>query len=835
MRKRITTYAACVASLIVIAIAFVPRQVFNGEMVGSVDYEKYVGMSHEAIEWDAENPHNRTAWTGAAFSGMPTIVITGTTQGDWLQPVFEFVSQKGHRPASYLLISLLGAFLLMIVLGIKPLLAVGGAVAITFCAYNPQIIQAGHNTKMLALAYAPWVLAAIIFTYKKALDEGAEGWKRWIPATFLGAAFFGFALAFQIKANHVQITWYLALIAAIYVLGLAVWLCVSKERLKTLWGRFLVASALLLAAGGAGFATNACKLIPMWEYTSQTTRGGSELSGESKEGLSLDYSTAWSYGWEELPNLMIPNFNGGPSKGSLPKNSETRRLINSSDVQNKDKVADEQPLYWGPQPSTAGPMYVGAISVFLFILGLLVCEGKDKWWMLAAALLSVGLALGNNLMPLTRFFYGHVPFYNKFRAVSMSLTMLQLVLPMLGFVALDKALKGDIEKKALVKKGLIAFAITGGICLIFSLFPGLAGDFKSSVDSNLSDIHANALIRDRKAMLRGDALLSLGLIAAVFLLLIFSYSKTVGKARTIASVAICALVVANMFGVGKRYLNDSHFSKWKEFNNKFTEREVDTAILQDEDPSFRVADLTADIFNDSRNSYFHKSVGGYNAAKLRRYQDLIDHYLIDELANVRSAVKSHETVSQFNENLDPIPALSMLNTKYFIVDANWPPVPNPQAMGSAWFVMGSVAASTADEEIDLIGKTDLRRTAVLGPDFKDVFIPPAAGENDWIEMVSYAPNELRYRYSASVPRAAVFSEIYYPFGWRASLEDGARLDIFRADWTLRAAIVPAGTHEITMRMDPRSYKVGARISTISSLALLALLLLAICGLFVFRK
>lgn len=835
MKKQIASHAACVASLIIIAIAFVPRQVFRGEMVGAVDYEKYVGMSHEAVEWDAKHPQDRTAWTGAAFSGTPTIVITGTTQGDRLHPLFEFISQKGHRPLSSLLLSLLGAFVLMIVLGVKPLLAVGGAVAITFCSYNPQIIQAGHNTKMLAIAYAPWVLAAMIFTYKKALDEGTEGWKRWLPAVCLGAALFGFAIAFQIKANHVQITWYLALISAIYVAGLAIRMCLSKERLSKLWGRFLIASGLLLAAGAAGFATNACKLIPMWEYTSQATRGGSELSGKSKEGLSLDYTTAWSYGWEELPNLMIPNFNGGPSKGRLPKISETRKLIGMSDVKDKEKAAEEQPLYWGPQPSTAGPMYVGAISLFLFILGLLICEGKDKWWMLAAALLSIGLALGNNLMPLTRFFYGHVPFYSKFRAVSMSLVSLQFVIPMLGFLALEKILKGGVEKKSFLKKGLAAFAVTGGICLIFSLFPGLAGDFKASMDANLSDIHANALIQDRKTMLRGDAFVSFLLIAATFLLLFFSCGEKAGKFRRVAAVAICALVIVNMFGTSKRYLNDNHFFKWKEFNDKFAEREVDKSLLSDTSPSFRVADLTVDIFNDSWNSYFHKSIGGYNAAKLQRYQDLIERHITDELKNVRKTIKEHETIVGFNENLGPIPALSMLNTKYFIVDADWPPVLNPQAMGNAWFVKGSATAATPDEEIDLIGKTDLGGTAVLGPDFKDVFIPPAAGENDWIELVSYAPNELRYRYSASKPRAAVFSEIYYPFGWRASLESGERLEIFRADWTLRGAVVPAGSHEITMRMDPRSYRVGARISTMASFALLALLLIAVCGFVVVRK
>ena len=836
MKKKSLIYLACVVILAALALGFVPEQTFHGKMVGALDFEKYLGMSHETLEWNGTHPDDKTAWTGTAFSGMPTIMMTGNSRNDWLKPVFEFLSQKKFRPASTLILSLLGAFLLMLVLGISPVLALGGAVAVTFCSYNMQIIQSGHNTKMLALAFAPWLLAGIIFTYKKALDSEAVGWKRWLPATLLGAVLSGFAMAFQVKANHVQITWYLGLIVALYVIGLVVWICLSKERLSKLWWRFLAASGMLLVAGGAGFATSACDLVPVWEYTSQTTRGGSELSGGSSEGLDLDYSTAFSYGWEELPNLMIPNFNGGATKGALPRNSKTEELIKASDVKNKSQVVKEQPLYWGPQPGTAGPMYVGAISIFLFVLGLLVCEGKDKWWMLAAAILSIGLALGNNIMPLTRFFHAHVPFYNKFRAVSMALVILQFVVPMLAFIALDRILKGDVDKKAFIKKGLIAFAITGGICLIFSVIPGLAGDFKGSVDSTLSEAHAKALIQDRKTLLRNDAFLSFALIAATYLILVWSFrKKNPVRSRNIAAAAVCLLVTVNLFGTGRRYLNSSHFTKWNDFSGNWSEREVDKMILEDESPSFRVADLTVDAFNDSRTSFYHKSIGGYSAAKLGRYQDLIEKRLKDELNIVRKTIQEYETVEQFNNNLAPVPALAMLNTKYFIADADWPPILNPQAMGNAWFVRGSVTADNPDEEIDLLGKTDLSGTAVLGPDFKDVFVPPAAGEDDWIVMTSYAPNELRFSYKASKPRAAIFSEIYYPFGWRASLEDGTRLDLFRADWILRGAIVPAGNHEITMRMDPRSYKVGARISLFASAAIFALLLLALCGLFVFRK
>ena len=825
-KNSLVTFSCIIVFFLLLVIAFVPQQVFGGKVVQAPDYAGYVGMSKEANDWNVAHPNDKTAWTGSMFSGMPTMMITGNVQNDGLRPLFNLINFKKFKPASVLLLSLIGAFLLLLVIGISPIVAAGGAVAVTFCSYNLQIIQVGHNTKMLALALFPWVLAAVIFTYKKAFYDSGVG-KKWIPATILGAILFGFALAFQIKANHVQITWYLALVLFVYVIGLLVWMCLSKERLQTLWSRFLIASAMLLVSGLAGIGTNACSLVPMWEYTTQTIRGGSELSGEEKNGLSLDYSTNWSYGWEELPNIIIPNFNGGSSRGTLPSNSKTVALLKKSDITTWRKESRKQPLYWGPQPDTAGPMYVGAITVFLFLLGLMVCEGKNRWWMLAAALLSIGLALGKNLMPLTRFFYSCVPFYNKFRAVSMSLVILQFVLPMLGFLALDKIMKGEVERKDFIKKGLITFAVVGGFCLIFSLFPGLAGDFKSPMDEGRSAQWAEALASDRKSLLRKDAFVSFMLVSMTFLLLLWSFrKKNPDKTRLLATVAICALVVINLFSIGNRYLNSSHFSSRREFNRTFTPREVDKMFQQDNDPYYRVADLTVKVFSDSKPSYFHKNIGGYNAAKLQRYDDLINWYLNPELSQVSEAIKTSKTFGEFQQNVGPIPVLSMLNTKYFIYDENRPPLENMQTMGEVWLVDQGKKVSSPDEEIKALAKTDLWTTAVLGPDFKDVSIPPAKSGNDRISFVSYAPNEVRYQYDIASDRAAVFSEIYYPFGWTAKIDGKTSVDIFRADWTLRGIILPAGKHEVVMRMDPPSYKKGARLSLVSSIFLYLLLALS---------
>jgi len=835
MSKSIATIASCVVGLIVLAFAFVPEQTFNKKVVKAPDYEGYIGMSNEALLWNEAHPEDKTAWTGSMFSGMPTMMITGNVQKDGLRPVFNLISEKKLRPASYLLVSLLGAFLLMLALGLSPLLSLGGAVAISFCSYNLQIIQVGHNTKMLAIAFVPWVLATVIFTYKKALDTKATEKRKWLPWTFLGAVLFGFALGFQLKANHIQITWYLALIIAIYTIGLIIWLCLSKERLKTLGGRFLVASGLLLSIGIAGIATNACELIPLWEYTPHTTRGGSELSEGTKGGLELDYSTYWSYGWEELPNLMIPDFNGGASYGPLPRKSKTAEILKKSNKANYNNAKNHQPLYWGPQPSTAGPMYIGAISIFLFILGLMVCEGKDKWWMLIAVVLAIGLALGGNLMSLTRFFHDYVPFYNKFRASTMALVVLQFLVPMLGFLALDKILKGEVDKKSFLKKGLIAFAITGGICLIFSIFPGLAGDFKAAGDSAISEEYASALTADRKTLFRNDAFWSFALIAISFGALVWLFRKNKKeKDKYIAGGVICLLILINLFSVGKRFLNSSHFESWKNFKESLAPRDVDRKLKEDKS-DYRIADLTVNVFSDSKPSFYHKNIGGYHAAKLQRYNDLITRYLNNELSHVATVLKESKTFGEFREALWPIPVLSMLNTKYFIYGDNVNPLQNPYAMGNVWFVDKGVYTSTPDDELSMIGKADVEKVAVLGPDFKNISIPENDNPEDKIALSHYSPNELVYNYISSSPRAAVFSEIYYPIGWTARLEDKTPLEIFRVDWTLRGIILPPGTHEITMRMDPPSYKTGANISLVSSILLYILLALAICGAFIAKK
>lgn len=850
--KNILTYAGIVLLFVVLAYSFVP-QVLSGKVVNQSDITGYKGMAQETVTWDKEHPDDPARWTGSMFGGMPNTSFRPDTRGDWTNPLYRLLF-KGKIPANWLIVSLLGAFLLMLALGVDKFLAIGGAVAVTFCSYNFQIIQVGHNTKMQALALLPWVLAAVIFTYKSAMGKDG-GWKRWLPSTILGSALFGLALSLQIKANHQQITYYLALIIVVYVIVLFVSALSGEDRGKKV-GRFFAASAFLLVMGLAGIGTNANKLAPLYQYTKHTMRGGSELSHPTggqinNQGLQIEYATAWSYGWEELPNLMIPNFNGGSSAGPVdPDKSAAIAVLKKMGQKNVREIAKAMPLYWGPQPFTAGPMYMGAITVFLFLLGLFLYKGKEKWWLLAATILAVFLAVGNHFMWFTRLFFDHMPMYNKFRTVSMALVILQFTLPALGFLTLDRILKQGYSKSEYSRSGTIALALTAGFCLLCVLVPGIAGTFTGGAsDASMPEAFVNALMIDRRHLLVVDALW-----AMIFILLsyglIFWTLKDSSKTK-VAVGAICLLVLVNMFAVGKRYLNNDSFASPRQLKSQFDTRPVDKIILEDDALSYRVADLTSDMFNDSFNPYWHKSVGGYSPAKLQRYQDLIERYISKEVESLYKVLAGANTIEDMERILPERKVLSALNTKYLIVNGEAPPVRNRHAYGNAWFVDSFVEAATPDDEIALIDSTDLRTTAIIGADFKSTLsknsLPHVilsetkdlVGESkdpalSSIQMTYYSPNELRYHYSTPVERPAVFSEIYYPEGWTATV-DGEEVDLFRADWILRGAVLPAGEHEIVMRFAPEVYSVSENVSRASSGVLLLLLAAAAVGIVIIRK
>ncbi len=887
--KNIGIALGAVFFFLLLSYGYAP-QVLDGKIVNQSDISGYKGMAQEMVQWNKEHPDDLTRWSDSMFGGMPTTAIDSHREGDWTQPIYNFLL-LGKRPASYLFVALLGAFLLLLAFGMNWLVAMLGAVAIAFCSYNFQIIQVGHNTKMQAIAFMPWVLAALVYTYRKAIDlplkevkageSPVRDWKEWLPWTFFGAAAFGLTLSFQIKANHQQITYYLAIMVLLYAATVFIDILVRR---RNAIGRFFTASALLLVLGGAGIATNVNKLLPLAEYTPYTMRGGSEIAAEQGGGLDLEYATAWSYGWEELPNLMIPNFNGGASAQAVnPDKSATIKLLKRAGQRNTKELAKALPLYWGPQPFTAGPMYMGAISVFLFLLGLFCYKGKEKWWLLATVVVAVLMAVGNHFMAFTKLCFAVLPLYNKFRTVSMALVLLQVALPLMGFLTLSQFVKeGRIPRKGL----LWAFALSGGLCLLFALFPSLAGSFTAASDAGQQDILVDAFRQDRRMLLRQDSIRSFLMILGAFALLLWSslpkgqseHAKAfAGAGRLGISVVLIAVLLGiNLFSTGKRYLNSSHFTTPKDFDKPFAERPVDRLIKADPDPSYRVLDLTVNVFNSSVPSYRHKSVGGYSPAKLQRYQDLIDKYLSGEINSIYRALRDARTVSEAEAALPATPLLNALNTRYIILDDEAAPLSNAGALGTAWFVDEIVPAASAAEELTLVGSVDLARQAVVGEDFDAVVpsdfavdseaIAPASRASDGremavestdsrlhhsaaqesaaaapaaVEMVSYAPNCLRYHYSTPQDRLAVFSEIYYPKGWKAWVEtpDGQNVDLAlgRADWTLRAAVLPAGEGDVVMRFDPESYRIGAGVSRASSILLLLVVLLSLVGCIFPRK
>ena len=876
--KKIGIYAGIFLLFVVLAYGYTP-QVLDGKIVNQSDIASWKGMANEAMTHNADHPDDPTAWTNSMFGGMPTTATIDSFEGDWTDHIYDFLL-TGKRPASYLLIALIGGFLLMLSMGTSKVMAVAGAIAIAFCSYNMQIIQVGHNTKMQAIAYFPWVLAGVIFTYRAALKSFAEtkGMKNWLPQTVLGATLFAFALSMQIKANHLQITYYLAIVIFAYAIGMLIYLCIKR---KDLLKRFFAASALLLVIGCIGIATNANKLIPTYEYTPYTMRGGSELSSDSDthndKGLDLEYATAWSYGINEMPNLLIPNFNGGTSSGELPLDSETGELLKRAGQPNLKQTMKHLPLYWGPQPFTAGPMYMGAITIFLFILGLVLCKGREKWWLVAAVIISVFLAWGNHFMWFTRLWFEYAPMYNKFRTVSMALTALQVLLPMLGFYALDKVLKERFEKKEFMKAGYIAYGITAGFCLLCILVPGIAGTFTGSSDAGMNEMIVEALSADRQALMVKDAVRSLLLVSCIFIMLIWAFrtpkQDAVGKngsfvlkgRMSIVAVAVVFLVWIDLVSVGKRYLNKSHFITPKDFTAHYEPRPVDEIIHQDTNLDYRVLDLSVNTFNDAIQSYHHKCIGGYSPVKLQRYQDLIDRYITDEIRDIYGAVSGAATVQEVEEALPETKVVSMLNGKYIILDGNISPVVNKYAYGNCWFVNSFAPAATPDDEIALLASTDLHTTAVIGDDFAwaqeaiadnaaetAIASSEEATSSPTIGLTHYAPNELRYSFSTDAERAAIFSEIYYPKGWKAWIEpagvygevrnghyqpsaEGHPVELFRADWMLRGAIIPEGEGQIIMRFEPDSYQLGENISRASSIVLILLLIGSAAGMIIFRR
>lgn len=800
--KKLLPYAAAlIIFAVIISIYFLP--VLEGKKLSASDMVHFKGMSKEIVDF-REKTGEEPLWTNHMFGGMPAYQISTVYYKNLMTHVHEFIRLGFHLPIGMVIVYLVGFYFLLIVLRVNPWLSIAGAIAFAFSSYHFIILEAGHTSKAYAIGYMAPVMAGVILAYRGQLKAGGL-----ITAV---------ALALQILSGHPQITYYLLYCVLFYALA-ELWVHYREKRLPA----FIKASAVLVAAAVLAILTHTASLWNTWEYSKYSLRGKTELTSDQENrtrGLDRDYATAWSYGIPETMTLLIPNFHGGSSHGELSKKSETYQLLVQNRVQNPEQIVKALPLYWGTQPFTSGPVYLGAIVVFLFIFSLFYLKGPFKWWGIAVTLLSIFLAWGKNFPVLTNFFLDYVPLYNKFRAVSMTLVIAELSIPLLAIVALDKFIREPNGANAF-KSLKYSFYITGGLIVFFLLFAGSLFSFSSASDDRLPEWLTEAIRADRLSLFRTDAIRSLVFVLLTFGLLWF-YMK--GKLKTgYLFIALTVLMLADLWPVNKRYLNDDDFVRKSQVDNPYTATVADLAILRDNDPSFRVYNFSESFDASARTSYFHKNIGGYHGAKMRRYQELVDHRLTRERENFAEAFNSgFESVDQAMREAT---SFNMLNTRYYIINANAEPLDNPYALGNAWFVKDFRIVDNADEEIAALDDFDPAATAIVDRRFAGElqgFVAP--GDQDGrIELVSYKPNHLVFEFEASGERLAVFSEIFYDKGWNAYL-DGQKVPHFRVNYVLRGMVVPGGTHGIEFRFEPRSYFTGQNVSLIFSAALLVMAL-----------
>ncbi len=775
--------------------------ILEGKRIKQHDIEMFKGMSQEINQF-REETGEQSLWTNSMFGGMPTWNIGVKQNSNLMNHINKILNLGFPHPIGSVFISMLGFFILLLVLDCKIWISFIGALAYGFTSYLFIVIGAGHNSKAVAMAYMAPVIAGIIMTYK-----GKYLW---------GAVLTAIALALEIRAGHIQITYYLFIIVLIYIIVELID-AVRNKRFNV----FFKASSFLAVATILAVLTSTIPLYANYEFGKETMRGKpilTENTGNQTRGLDRDYVTQWSYGIGETWSLMIPNAKGGASAyigNDNPALEKASPRFRSTIAQNN--------AYWGDQPGTSGPVYVGAIVCFLFVLGLFVVKGKIKWVLLIATILSILLSWGKNFMGFTDFFLDYFPMYNKFRAVSMTLVIAEVCMPILAFLALAEVMKNPEILKKNMYYFYISFGLTAGLCLLFYIIPDVFFNFLSQgeaaqfaqlstgKDGAIYQALATELEKVRMAIFQKDAIRSFLFITIAAIILLININ---GKLKNNAAFAIlAALVIFDMFPINKRYLNNDNFIDKRRAEKPFMMSDIDKQILQDKELNYRVMDLTKNTFNDASTSYYHKSIGGYHGAKLRRYQDVIDHYL-----------GGNKVGSNGFWNV-----LNMLNTKYLIYPQGNKPAANinPDAFGNAWIVSDIKWVATPNEEIAAIENTDVKKTAIINDEFKNVineFKP--SNSLGTIRLDSYKPNELIYSFNSSKDELVVFSEIWTSKGWTLWI-DGKESPLIRADYILRAAVIPAGNHEIMMRYEPKIWKVGNTIQFISSLILILGLITAI--------
>lgn len=783
--------------------------VLEGRKINAHDTKVYEGSSKEISDY-RDKYGKEPLWTNSMFSGMPAYLISVKYPGNLFKHLDNFLKLY-KTPVAALFLSMLGFYIMLLFFRVNPWLAMAGAIAYGFSSYLFVSLSAGHNTKAYAMAYMAPVLGSVVYSFRKNL--------------LAGASLFALFLAMQIMANHFQITYYTGMIVLVF----GIFELVNAVKTKAV-PAFLKSFGVLVGAALIAFSVNFASLYSTWEYSKESTRGKSELTkaaGSNDKGLDPEYITQWSYGIGESFTFLIPNLKGGAT-APFDSNSETVKALRKN---NMGQAQGQIYRYWGNQPNTSGPVYFGAVVLFLFVLGLFIIKGREKWWILTAAVLSLLLSWGKNLMPLTSLFIDFFPGYDKFRAVSMTLVMAGVLVPLLGVLALREISEGTVNREKAARSVLLAALITGGLAFIFLLIPGLAGSFLRPDESSLPESAAwikVAMAADRKAMLRADALRSVIFIAGGASLIWFYLKNRIKPAY--ALLGLTALFLVDQVPVDARYLGSSNFETKRAASNSFAPTAADKEILSDEG-EFRVLNLTVSVFNDASTSYHHQSIGGYSGAKMKRYQELIETSLTDDINSLITSLRSASSMEEAEGVLGSLGTLNMLNTRYIILDPGSSPLLNRYASGNAWLVNRVTLVENADAELEAIKAINPGEVAVIDRRFAEQ-VPVTeiqATPGDTIYLAAYEPNLLTYKAELSSERVAVFSEIYYKYGWKASI-DGNPAEHFRANYVLRGMTLPAGSHTVTFSFEPESYKTGNRVSLAGSVLLLVLLIMSVLAL-----
>ena len=839
--KKLLPYAVAIVAFVAIAMIYC-APLLEGKVLVQGDVNNWKGAAQEARAFYDEHGYSPW-WTNSMFSGMPTYQITGNLPTSELRATMEQISHAGFA-GDWTIVGIIfayffGFFLMLRCFKVNPWLSIIGGLAIGLSTYFLLIIPAGHMTKAAALGFLAPVIGGFYAIFRK---------QYWLGAPLV--AIYG-TLSLNL---HPQMTYYIFMLIGVLACA-ELYIHIREKRWKDLGISVGVLAISLLLV----FGTKWSWLEMNQSYLKETMRGGhSELtrSGDDKSkpaGLDLDYATAWSYGVDETMTFLIPNWEGGASGYNVGEKSQLCETMKDNGVPKRsaEQFCQQVPTYRGEKAFTSGPVYMGAIICFLFVLGLLIVPGPYKWALLVATLFSVALAWGRNMMWLTELFFNYFPMYNKFRAVESILVVAEITMPLLGILALQQIVDKKIAWEKLRVNMFIAGGVTAGLCLFFALFASVV-DVTSSYDAQwVNQVPAwlrDAIMDERTAMIKADAWRSFIFIALGFAVVYWYAWKSNSESLNtkpstlnyILYAALAVLVLADMLPVNKRFFGNDHFVKAKDADPYFAMQPYEQQILQDES-YYRVLNLATNTFNDARTSYRLKSIGGYSAAKLRRYQDLIDEHISKEMNPLMQTVMRTQgfMLPDENEGKD-FPVLNMLNMKYAVVPlqgGKQAPVQNPYAMGNCWFVDEVILVDTPDKECALLSEIDLHKQAVADKKFAEALditkpevTPLMAFDESSIELTSYAPNCLQYESMNERNQVAVFSEIYYPYDWHLYIvnNNGERVELplARVNYTLRAAVIPAGHHQLVMEFQPHALQ----LDKWSMAIMLLVLLLSFCGL-----